>query len=438
MPLTNILYLHSHDTGRYVSPYGYDVPTPHIRRFAEQGVVFRQAFCAAPTCSPSRAALLTGQAPHSAGMTGLAHRGFALTDYRQHLVHTLRAAGYHSTLIGVQHVARDAATIGYDEVLPLEGREVRHVAPAAAAWLRNAPEGPWFLSVGTTETHREYPDPGDDDGRYLRPPAPLPDVPEVRRDMAAYAASARALDDGVGAVLKALEESGLAENTLVILTTDHGIAFPRMKCNLTAHGTGVMLILRGPGGFAGGRVLDCLVSHIDLFPTLCDLLDIDPPAWLQGRSLMPLIRGEVAEVNDEVHGEVTYHAAYEPMRSVRTPLWSYIRRFDGRSCPVLPNCDDSPSKTYLLAHGWRERPVDAEQLYDLTLDPNEACNLAGDPAHAGILAEMRGRLDAWMVRTADPLLQGPVPAPFGAQVNDPDGLSPREPVRIVGADGDAA
>ncbi len=435
MPLPNILYLHSHDTGRYVSPYGHALPTSHIQRFAEQGVVFRQAFCAAPTCSPSRAALLTGQAPHSAGMTGLAHRGFGLNDYRQHLVHTLRSAGYRSTLIGVQHVARDASTIGYDEVLPLPGCEARYVAPAAAAFLRSAPQHPWFLSVGTTETHREYPDPGEDHGRYLRPPAPLPDVPEIRRDMAAYAASVRALDEGVGTVLAALEESGQAENTLVILTTDHGIAFPRIKCNLTAHGTGVMLILRGPGSFSGGRIVDSLVSHIDLYPTLCDLLGIDPPPWLQGRSLLPLIRGEEAEVNDAVFAEVTYHAAYEPMRAVRTPLWSYIRRFDGRSSPVLPNCDDSPSKDYLLAHGWRERPVDAEQLYDLTLDPNEACNLAADPACAGVLAEMRVRLDAWMDRTADPLLQGPVPAPPGAQVNDPDGLSPREPLRIVDAGG---
>lgn len=444
MSTPNILYLHSHDTGRYVSPYGHALPTPHIQRFAEEGVVFRQAFCAAPTCSPSRAALLTGQAPHSAGMTGLAHRGFSLNDYGQHLIHTLRGAGYRSTLIGVQHVAPEAETIGYDEVVPLESREARHVAPAAAAFLRRAPKQPFFLSVGTTETHREYPDPGEDDGRYLRPPAPLPDVPAIRRDMAAYAASLRRLDDAVGTVLAALEESGLADNTLVILTTDHGIAFPRMKCNLTAHGTGVMLMLRGPGGFSGpggtarGRVIDSLVSHIDLFPTLCDLLGIAPPTWLQGRSLMPIIRGEAAEVNDAVYAEVTYHAAYEPMRAVRTARWNYVRRFDGRRTPVMPNCDDSPSKTYLLEHGWRDQPIAEEQLYDLVYDPNEACNLASDPAHADVLAEMRARLHAWMVRTSDPLLDGPVAAPPGAQLNDPDGLSPREPVRIVGGHGETA
>ena len=103
----NIIYIHSHDTGRYVQPYGHNVPTPNIQRLAEQGILFRQAFCAAPTCSPSRAALLTGQAAHSAGMTGLVNRGFGLSDYSQHILHTLHGAGYHTVLAGLQHLHRD-------------------------------------------------------------------------------------------------------------------------------------------------------------------------------------------------------------------------------------------------------------------------------------------------------------------------------------------
>ena len=110
----NIVYIHSHDTGRYVQPYGYQVPTPNIQRLAEEGLLLRQAFCAAPTCSPSRAALLTGQSPHSAGMTGLVNRGFGLNDYSQHLLHTLRQAGYFSVLAGLQHIHRDANQIGFD------------------------------------------------------------------------------------------------------------------------------------------------------------------------------------------------------------------------------------------------------------------------------------------------------------------------------------
>ena len=426
MERPNILYIHSHDTGRYVQPYGYGISTPHIQLLAEQGVLFRQCFCAAPTCSPSRAALLTGQWAHSSGMIGLAHRGFSLADPGRHIVHTLRAAGYRSTLIGVQHVARDPEVIGYDQVVPLKGHRAQHVVPAALDFLRNAPQEPFFLSVGFSETHRPFHDPDPKVARYCRPPAPLPDDPRVREDMAAFAASARVLDEAIGTVLGALDDAGLSERTLVICTTDHGIAFPGMKCNLTDHGIGVMLILRGPGGFEGGQVCDALVSHVDLFPTMCDLLQITPPPWLQGVSLMPLIRGEADQVRDELFAEVTYHAAYEPQRAVRTRRYKYIRRFEERAGPVLPNCDDSPSKDVWMENGWRERRPALEQLYDLVFDPNETHNLADDPALSTVLCDMRERLNRWMQESDDPLLHGPVPAPPGARVNDPNGTSPSE------------
>jgi arylsulfatase A-like enzyme len=428
----NVLYLHSHDTGRYVQPYGHAVPTPSLQRLAEEGVLFRSCFCAAPTCSASRAALLTGQWPHVSGMIGLAHRGFALNDHTQLLSHTLRRAGYHTALLGVQHVAsrENVNLLGYDTCEP-DG-PVARVAPKAVEFLKAAPRQPFFLDVGFFETHREFPAHGpDDDPRFCLPPAPLPDRPETRADLAGFKASARELDRGVGLVLEALAANGLAGNTLVLCTTDHGIAFPHMKCNLTDHGLGVMLFLRGPGGFTGGRVCDALVSHVDLYPTLCELLEIPPPRWLQGRSILPVIRGERAEVREELFAEVTYHAAYEPQRAVRTRRWKYIRRFDPRPTPVLPNCDDSLSKDVLLGHGWREQPVPGDELYDLVFDPCETCNRARDPAAAGPLAEMRGRLDRSMRETDDPLLRGPVPAPKGARVNDPAGLSPNEPTREV-------
>ena len=420
----NILYIHSHDTGRYVQPYGHAIPTPNIQRLAEQGVLFRQAFCAGPTCSPSRASLLTGQCAHSSGVIGLAHRGFSLKDYKQHILHTLRKVGYHSALSGVQHIARNAEIIGYDQVLTAQGGKA---ASTAVDFLSDAPPQPFFLSVGFGVTHRKFPEPGPaEDARYCLPPAPLPDTPETRRDMAAFKASARILDRNIGDVLEALDKNSLAEDTLVICTTDHGIAFPGMKCNLTDHGIGVMLVMRGPGGFSGGQVCDAMVSHIDIFPTICDLLEIEPPQWLQGNSMMPLIRGEADEINDEIFSEVTYHAAYEPQRAVRTCRWKYIRRFDERQGPVLPNCDDSTSKDVWLRHGWRERTVPQEQLYDLIFDRNETCNLVADAAMTEVLDEMRARLERWMCATDDPLLKGPVPAPSGARFNDPDGLSPSE------------
>jgi len=423
----NIVYIHSHDSGRYLSPYGHTVPTPNLRKLAAEGILFRRAFSAAPTCSPSRSALLTGQCPHQNGMLGLAHRGFSMTDYRRHMLYRLRDAGYRSVLAGLQHIAAKPETIGYDDLLRPRSNRAADVAPGAVDFLNRKPKEPFFLDIGFQETHRAFPQPtAEDDPRFIQPPAPMPDTPATRADMAAFHASARNLDRGVGQVLEAIERNGLASNTLVISTTDHGIAFPRMKCNLTDAGFGVSLILRGPGLFGGGKVCDAMVSHIDLFPTLCDTLGLSGPGWLEGRSLLPVLRGERAEVNDEIFAEVSYHASYEPQRAVRTQRYKYIRRFGGRTAPVLPNCDDGPSKSLWLDSGWRQQSLAQEQLYDLIFDPNEQNNLAAQPGKT--LDDMRSRLDRWMHRTNDPLLKGPVPAPPGAKVNPVDGTSPTEPV----------
>lgn len=434
-PRPNILYIHSHDTGRFTSPYGCSVPTPNLQRLAEEGVLFRQMYCAAPTCSASRASLLTGECPHSNGMLGLVNRGFSMTreGYEHHIVRTLRdKAGYHSALIGLQHIAKDPQIIGYDKVESFRGDHVEQVAPAAARFLKAAPQPPFWLTVGFFETHRKYRPAGpEDDWRCIQPPPPIPDVPDTRRDMADFHASVRKLDWGVGQVLAALEAAGLAGNTLVISTTDHGIAFPTMKCNLTDGGLGVHLIMRGLGGFAGGKVCDALLSQLDIYPTLCELLDIPKPSWLQGQSFLPVLRGETQEVNEAVFAEVNFHAAYEPKRAVRTRRWKYIRRFDGRATPVLPNCDNGPSKDYWVRNGWARQPQAPEALYDLVFDPNERNNLAGVPSQESTLKEMRKRLDVWMRTTNDPLLHGPLKAPPGTRLNDPDETSSDDPASIA-------
>lgn len=431
----NILYIHSHDTGRFTSPYGYSVPTPNIQRLAEEGVLFRKMYCAAPVCSASRASLLTGECSHSNGMLGLVNRGFLMTKegYDHHIIRTLRReAGYNSALIGLQHIAKDPHAIGYDSVETFPGNHVEQVVPAAVRFLHSAPKQPFWLTVGFFETHRQYRSAGaEDDWHCIQPPPPIPDVPETRRDMADFHASVRKLDWGVGEVLAALEAAGLADNTLVISTTDHGISFPTMKCNLTDGGLGVHLVMRGPQGFTGGKVCDAMLSQLDIYPTICELLNIPLPAWLQGRSFLPVLRGETQEVNEAIFAEVNYHASYEPKRAVRTKRWKYIRHYGGRTHPVLPNCDDGLSKTYWVRNGWAKQPVAPEALYDLLFDPNERNNLAGDPANQSTLAEMRKRLDAWMRSTNDPLLLGPVKAPSGARVTDPDEISPHDPGELV-------
>jgi N-sulfoglucosamine sulfohydrolase len=138
------------------------------------------------------------------------------------------------------------------------------------------------------------------------------------------------------------------------------------------------------------------------------------------------VHGEARDVNDAIYGELTYHAAYDPQRAIRTRRHKYVRRWGDRDLPVLPNIDDSPSKELLLQHGLAETPRPREELYDLLFDPNEAHNLAASPEHADVLAVLREQLGDWMRTTDDPLLEGFVAAPAGAEVNDPAGVSASE------------
>lgn len=426
----NILYVHTHDTGRYVQPYGHAVSTPHIQKFAEQGVLFRQAFCASPTCSPSRAALLTGQYPHSCGMHGLASPPwfYRLENPRHLLMHTLQQAGYLTALAGLQHVSRKPPETvkaqGFEVLLNEDnlGEDVPDLHERAARFITQRTDArPWFLSLGFDQTHRDNrqgdpttgacfskPDPYDPaklDGRYCLPPPIYPDNAVTRQDMASFREGVRRLDVRVGHVLAALDASGEADNTIVIVTTDHGIAWPSMKCNLTEHGLGVMLMMRGPGGFGGGQVVDAMVSHMDIFPTLCDLVGLPHPDWLQGKSLMPLMRGEQAKLHEELFFELGWHEVSDPQRAVRTERYKYVRRLD----PIGPkpkNCDEGPTKRFLETVGWFDRDQGTEQLFDLFLDPHETCNRATDPSLSQVKAALSARLDAWMEQTNCPLRRG--------------------------------
>lgn len=435
----NILYLHSHDSGRYFSPYGYAVETPTFAALADRGTLFRQAFCAAPTCTPSRVALLTGMSPHTAGVLGLAHRGFGLTDGRHHLVTFLKSHGYHTALVGIQHEAANAAVLGYDQdVQPphlpeMAGRRDTATAAIEVLKQRRGEGKPFFLSVGFFETHEPYP-PASVDPNRLRAPVPLPDTPHTRKDFAAFTTDIQRLDGQYGRILQALQDAGLADDTLVLVTTDHGPPFPFMKCNLTDHGTGVaMLLYAGRNvpqaeAFNGGKTVDAMVSHMDVFPTLCEVLDVPRPEWLQCRSLLPLLRGETEALHEALFAEVTYHAAYEPMRAVRTPRYRYIRRYSERGRPVLPNIDGSHSKSLLIDHGLADHALPGEALYDLLYDPAETNNRIGDAGLAGVADDLRARLDAWMVRTADPLLEGTPGIPAGATATETDALHPAGPL----------
>ncbi|GIU76423.1 MAG: hypothetical protein KatS3mg004_3510 [Bryobacteraceae bacterium] len=163
---------------------------------------------------------------------------------------------------------------------------------------------------------------------------------------------------------------------------------------------------------------------MDLFPTLCDVGGVAKEEWLQGRSMMSLVRGESAEIRERLTGEVTFHAAYEPQRTVRSKRWADVRRFGTRRTPVLPKCDDGPGKSLWLDHGRESHRLEEEALYDLAFDPLESHNvLAQNP---GVAAHWRGVLEQWMKETDDPPLRGDVPPPPGVRVDDADGINPRE------------
>jgi arylsulfatase A-like enzyme len=428
----NLLIFHLHDMGRYCSPYGFPMPTPNIERFANSSLLFRNAHCAAPTCSPSRAAMLTGQTAHQAGMLGLVHRGFDLKDYAQHLGSYLGRNGYDTVYAGVQHEFNPEGeqTSPYQRRLEpstTDGSRDGQAVRATAEYLDQVGDQPFYSWTGLFYPHRPFfeADPVTINPDRVQPPGVLPDTPKTRKDMAEYMATVAHADACFGAVLEALERNGLREKTLVILTTDHGIAFPGMKCNLTTHGTGVALMLDFPGNPMQGKVSDALVSHLDLYPTICDLLDLEAPDHLVGHSVVPLIQGEVEAIREDAFAEVNFHAAREVMRSVRTNRYNYIRIFDENPNVALPNIDAGASKDVWLENGVSsETPRDRVQLYDLVLDPQERHNLAADPAYRDIRLEMDRRLKEWMVRTDDPVMTGSVRAPAGAKVDPREAVDP--------------
>lgn len=433
----NILYLHAHDMGRYNSLYGHAIQTPNLETIARNGTLFTNACCAGPTCSPSRGALLTGMYPHSNGLIGLAHRGFALSDRSRHMAAWLRQNGYHTVLSGIQHEDKDAWSLGYSEVLPGDAEKAaakdgagrdQAAARAAAAFLHSRGSGqhnPFFLSVGFFLPHRPYlPHQTVDPERVLVPHC-LPNNRQTREDFADYIESVQQMDRSAGIVLDALKKSGHWQDTLIILTTDHGIAFPHMKCNLYDTGIGVTLALRIPGQEMP-RLCDALVSHVDLFPTICDALCLEAPAWLQGHSLMPLLCG-TESIRSEIFSEVTYHAAYEPMRCIRTMRYKLIVRYDADFTKyVLPNIDNGLSKRFLLVSGIGDVLRSRTELYDLHLDPAERNNLAGRSDYSVIQEQLQNRLTAFLKETDDPILRGPVAKPKGAIVNQKTGIHPED------------
>ncbi len=418
----NLVMIDCHDLGRHLGCYGRSaVPSDAIDALAADGVRFDGAYATAPQCSPSRASLYTGRHAHDVGMLGLAHAPFdwALHPGTRYLASYLQAAGWATHHVGVQHVAHD--TPENVRALGFDTHDASHalapdVAAHAAARIEDA-DGPFFVNVGFFEPHRH------DDGRFgVHPPYDahgvdvppyLPDVPDVRAEMAAVQGAIHALDRGVARILEAVDARPDARDTWVVFTTDHGLALPRAKASMYDPGVGVALVMRWPArGLVGGRSVDALTSHVDLVPTLLEGLGLPLPAELHGRSLWPLLRGDAEAVHDAVYAEKTFHTAYEPQRMVRTERYKLVANLEVDILNVPADVLRSPVTPHVVDTIAEERPP--LELYDLTADPDERTNLADDPAHADVRRRLAADLLAWMRATDDPILDGPVPSPYRA------------------------
>jgi len=431
----NVLLIHCHDLGRHLGCYGADPDTPHIDGLSEEGTRFEEYFCTAPQCSPSRGSIMTGKHPQRNGLLGLTNvGGWEISRGETTLPACLAADGYRTHLFGIQHEVREnpGERLGYDRVHEGSTRalEVADTFAEALEGMVDA-DAPFFASAGFTEPHRAYRRDYVDDEAYaardpdgVALPAFLEDRPGVREDMAdARTLIEETTDRAVGEIREALRSAGVEDETLIVFTTDHGLAMPGAKGTLYDPGIGTALIVRHPDLVPQGTVDDHLLSNVDLLPTLMDLTGGEPPDDLDGRSFAPLLRDGEYEPRAEVFVGMTWHDAYVPMRGIRTRRFKYIRNYSILPRVYLP-ADVFRGKAGMeMAHDYYTVNRPQEELYDLEADPNEEHNLiegglyerGTEPdvpsEYSRAVETLRERLDEWQTATDDPILDGHVSPP---------------------------
>ena len=487
----NILFVFADDWGRYASCYrGLDgrptlndvIQTPHVDRVAREGMLFRNAFVNAPSCTPCRSSLLSGRYFFNTGR-GAILQGAQWDPAIPSFPLLLRDAGYHigkSYKVWSPGTPVDAPYGGQQYAFEKAGRAPNNFSEEATAriakgmtvaqareeilsqvrsnfndFLSVRPAGkPWLYFFGPTTTHRTWIKGSgkklwgiDPDTLKNKLPKFLPDVPEVREDVADYLGESQAVDAYVGVLMRRLEEIGELENTLVVISGDHGMpGVPSGKCNLYDHGVGVALVVRMPGS-KPGRVVDDFVCLPDLAPTFMEVGGIKPPSGLYGRSLLPIFKsdqnglidpkrtwvltGRERHVGTAREGNLPY-----PMRALRTADFVYIRNFAAdrwpmgspkditeTNCPefaalenntyaAFADMDASPTKAWLITHRnnpmWQwhydfafgKRP--SEELYDLRQDPDQVKNLASHPDYASKKQDLSQRLMQILKEAEDP------------------------------------
>ncbi len=471
----NIVLLFADDLGRYASAYADPdrpspndlINTPVFDRLAAQGARFEHAYVSSPSCTPSRGALYTGRhffrngsfsQLHSRWTKGAPDPGDRVTGMPE----TLARAGYHIGWSHKWHIPERLMRGKKHQYSPAGSRinnfsEVITKNPAARgavfeavrgnfrAFLADRKDGqPFLYSFNPTNTHRSWVrgsgkalwglDPDKLKGKL---PPFLPDNETIREDFADYLGEAMAFDAACGVIIDELSKAGELDQTLVVVTGDHGIpGFPRGKCNVHDFGSGVLLAMCWPGKIQAGRIIRTPVSLIDLAPTFLAAAGADPVDDIDGQNLLPVLapggdgktlRGWVL-IGREVHvgGAREGYLPY-PVRAIRTADFLYVRNFKPDRWPMggpdaaiganragFADIDASPTKNWLLGHrldegldlvlrhGLEKRP--AEELYDLRKDPHQIENLATVPDYAEHLAKLRNRLMAELGAGKDPRL----------------------------------
>lgn len=488
----NILLLFADDWGKHASIYAAAeggggindaVRTPNFDRLAQKGVLFKNAHVSAPSCTPCRSALLTGQ-HFWRTRTGAILRGAVWDASLPSFPVMLRNAGYH---LGYTYKVWGPGTPGNapytnqeryqpagvkfnqfsqnvtqrvaagESADAAKGQLLAEVRGNFRAFLEARPaEAPFCYWFGPTNTHRKWIkgsgkalwgiDPESLKGKM---PPFLPDVPEVREDLADYFGEIAAWDAGIGAILDELEKTGERERTLIVVSGDHGApGFPHGKCNLYGFGTNVSLSITGPG-VKGGRVVDDFALLPDLAPTFLEAAGLAIPEVMTGRSLWPVLKSDASGLVDpartqvftgrERHVEIARadYAPY-PQRAIRTAGHVLIINFRPDRWPLgdpygleqgqspseedlenvtrvtHPDEDASPTKSWLVrartrpewkAHyDWVYGKRPKYELYDLRQDPHETTNLAENPEYGPLRKELEERLVAELTRTGDPRL----------------------------------
>ncbi|MBX3179734.1 MAG: sulfatase [Candidatus Hydrogenedentes bacterium] len=429
----NVLLITSEDNGPELGCYGDPFArTPNLDTLAEAGVRFDRAFVVTASCSESRSALLTGLFPHQNGQIGLATHQYRQFPEVPNIVALLKGAGYRTGLIGKLHVNPESAfpfdfRLGSRIANSFSSRDVRQVAEGAAEFFR-AGQGPFLLMVNFADAHLPYlreshglpENPISGDAVAMLPWVGL-ETPALRDAQADYYNCLSRLDTGIGLLLQALASAGRDSDTLVIYLGDHGAQFPRGKLASYDSALRVPLLIRWPGVSKSGLTRDELTSSLDIAATILDAAGIDSSTPLAGRSLRPLLRGELYPWREylvtEYHGH--YPPLYFPQRTIRDARYKLIGNLlRDRPNPIahaFTQLDPPTQRTYATPAiiGAAPEPVreayatwlDAPpiELYDLANDPHEWNNRAGDPALAPVKARLLDALAAWQKETADPL-----------------------------------